>query len=76
MKYKLKNPDEFNAFLESVGSFADAKGVHPINEDGSVDFENDMTVSYSEIDDLEFVKYMNEEDAGKWKELRKHFGVL
>lgn len=76
MKYKLKNPDEFNTYLESVGSFADAQGIHPINEDGTVDFEKDMVVKYSEIDDLEFVQIMSEEDANAWKTLRKHFGVL
>jgi hypothetical protein len=76
MKYKLKNPDEFNAYLNSVGSFADVKGVHPLNEDGTVDFERDMTVKYSEIDDLQFVEQMDEQDAESWKTLRKHFGVL
>jgi hypothetical protein len=76
MKYKLKNPDDFNAYLKSVGSFADVKGVHPLNEDGTVDFERDMTVKYSEIDDLQFVEQMSEQDADSWKILRKHFGVL
>jgi hypothetical protein len=76
MKYKLKNPDEFNAYLKSVGSFADAVGVHPLNEDGTVDFERDMTVKYSEIDDLQFIEQMSEQDADSWKTLRKHFGVL
>ena len=73
---KMKLPEVFNAYLESVGSFADVKGVHPLNEDGTVDFEKDMVVKYSEIDDLEFIQIMSEEDANAWKTLRKHFGVL
>jgi hypothetical protein len=73
---KMKLPEVFNAYLESVGSFADVKGVHPLNEDGTVDFERDMTVNYGEIDDLQFMSQMDEGDKESWKTLRKHFGVI
>jgi len=73
---KLKLPEVFNTYLESVGSFADVNGVHPLNDDGTVDFDKDMTVKYSEIDDLLFMEQMSEEDADAWKIVRKHFGLL
>lgn len=73
---KMKLPEVFNAYLESVGSFADAQGVHPLNADGSVDFEKGMTVKYGEIDDFEFMSLMSDGDKKSWIELRKHFGVL
>jgi hypothetical protein len=73
---KMKLPEVFNAYLESVGSFADVKGVHPLNEDGTIDFEKDMTVKYGEIDDLQFMEQMDEGDKESWKTLRRHFGNL
>ena len=66
---KLKLPEVFNTYLESVGSFADVNGVHPLNDDGTIDFDPDMTVKYSEINDLDFVALMSDEDASAWKTL-------
>ena len=72
----LKLPEVFNTYLESVGSFADVTGVHPLNEDGTIDFDKDMCVKYSEIDDSEFAGIMSDQDASAWKIVRKHFGLL
>ena len=75
IKFKRKlRPEDFFARLDSVESFADDKGIHPILEDGTIDFLD--TVRYNEINRKEFEKLMSEQDLVKWQKLRKVFGVL
>ena len=70
---RKKRPEEFFVTLESVESYCDDLGVHPLLEDGTPDMDD--VVKYSQINDKEFEKLMSEEDLKKWRKIRQIFGV-
>jgi hypothetical protein len=53
--------------LESVGSFLDSKGIHPLYDTGLPDLHKDMTVSYKEVEVFEFLQLMSDKDKVLYK---------
>lgn len=50
-----------NVILNSVGTYADEEGLHPMMLDGSYDSSELMTIRYEDASD-EFVSSMSKED--------------
>lgn len=59
--------------LETVESWCDAEGLHPISEDGIPDLRKSETVKYSEIEFIEFTEIMSVEDARLYREVLAQF---
>jgi len=59
--------------LESVGSYLDSNGIHPLYDTGLPDLHKDMTVAYSEIEFFEFVQMMTDKDVALYKVALKEY---
>jgi|LWDU01.1.fsa_nt_gi hypothetical protein len=59
--------------LESVGSWVDANGVHPLLDNGVPDLDKDMTVPYDEIEFIEFTDLMSRKDATLYRVALKEY---
>jgi hypothetical protein len=59
--------------LESVGSFLDKNGIHPLYSNGLPDLHKDMTVAYNEVEYIEFTSMMTDKDVGLYKVALKEY---
>jgi len=64
---------ECGILLQSVGSWCDLNGVHPLCEDGVPDLSKDMCVGYDEIEFIEFTEMMDEKDAKLYRVALKEY---
>ncbi len=67
------NNSNAGILLESVGSFLDKNGIHPLYSNGLPDLHKDMTVAYNEVEYIEFVSMMTAKDVGLYKVALKEY---
>ncbi len=59
--------------LNSVESWLDEQGIHPLLSNGVPDLTKDMTVGYDEVEYIEFTDMMDEKDIVLYKTALKEY---
>ena len=59
--------------LNSVGSWCDQNGIHPLNDNNIPDLDKSMTTEYKEIEYIEFTSLMDKKDVALYRVALKEY---